>query len=146
MHHQDIDLASQCFKKVQFADPEWALGWLGQAFVALGSLERFELIEHAFNLGKSSEMELFYFYAYEVFQNPEKVRYDLSDAAFALLKCCESQRPNPTPYNLYGLILEKQGQFELAESAFSKAISLLGKESGKKLYGAIENRALVLAS
>lgn len=61
MIHEDLGLAGQCFQKVQFCNPEWPMGWLGQSFIAniLGSAEAFELTEHTFQLGGSSEVSSF---------------------------------------------------------------------------------------
>ena len=59
--HEDIELASQSFKKAQFVDPEWAMGWLGQTLVAkiTASDDLFQMVEHTYNLGKSLQVFLF---------------------------------------------------------------------------------------
>ncbi|KAI8911798.1 hypothetical protein EDD86DRAFT_188695, partial [Gorgonomyces haynaldii] len=133
MLHQDMELAQQAFKKAQFYDPEYVYSWLGQYFVleSLGTPEP-EFLEHAYNLGKSAQFELLFAFAQSRFDTK-----DLSDASFALLKCVEAMHPSASMHNLYGLILEKQGQFEQALVQFDKALLL---EPSKKV---VENKARI---
>lgn len=55
--HDDDELAAQAFSRSQVNDPENAVAWLGQAFLAVRSndaIEAHELYQHAFEIGDSS--------------------------------------------------------------------------------------------
>ncbi|KAJ3268370.1 Superkiller protein 3 [Terramyces sp. JEL0728] len=123
----DLELATQCFSKCQSVDPELSLGWLGQAFIAenLASEEVFDLFEHAYELGKVTNFEVMYNYARQCYFKPERFQSAIINGAFALLKCVEKKYPEPTLYNLYGLLLEQLGQTEQAVEAFRKALAIL---------------------
>lgn len=58
LRNNEADLASKCFKKAQFCDPEWEASWFGQAIASdiLRSENSFELIEHAYKLGGYSQV------------------------------------------------------------------------------------------
>jgi len=52
MLKHDYELANESFSKAQLVDPEYSIGWFGQALIAetLGSAESAELFEHAYSL------------------------------------------------------------------------------------------------
>jgi superkiller protein 3 len=55
----DLQLANEAFSRAQSADPEYALAWVGQGFVAaLMNIagESQELFEHAFEIADSSSV------------------------------------------------------------------------------------------
>ncbi|KAJ3317460.1 Tetratricopeptide repeat protein 37 [Boothiomyces sp. JEL0866] len=137
----DIDLAGQCFAKCQSVDPEYSLGWLGQALIAetLGS-EEFDLFEHSFELGKVTNFEVMYNYARQCYIKPGQFQSAIINGAFALLKCVEKRYQDPTMLNLYGLLLEKLGQTEQAVEAFRSAINLMDENDSSR-YLCMENLA-----
>ncbi|KAJ3256832.1 Tetratricopeptide repeat protein 37, partial [Borealophlyctis nickersoniae] len=156
--HNDLDLASQAFQKAQFVDPDWALGWLGQAFVAErmgGRKEAREVVEHAFELGGEVEFELAYTYAHHTYTHlltsSTRDPSSFALASFCLLKFIERRSGDPAALNLFGLVLERQGRYQDAVGAFEGAIRGLeklagGGDVGRKLEMAVENRARCLVS
>jgi hypothetical protein len=59
--HDDDELAAQAFSRSQANDPENAVAWLGQAFLAVRSndtIEAHELYQHAFEISESSFVSL----------------------------------------------------------------------------------------
>jgi tetratricopeptide (TPR) repeat protein len=108
----------------------------------LDSKDKYELIEHTYSLGRISQQELLFFYAYEVFERHDTT--DLSDAVFALAKIIESYSAGPHVYNLYGLLLEKQGLLGPALDAFDNCLAIVESENIREVV--FENRARVLSS
>ncbi|KAL2917247.1 Superkiller protein 3 [Polyrhizophydium stewartii] len=146
----DLDLAGQCFQRAQFADPDWALAWFGQGYVAdvTGSKDSFDLYEHAYTLGNTSHYDILYSYGLECFKNPQRTASTLLQASHCLLKCVERRPADPAAFNLYGLVLERQGLHEAAIDAFAAAIRLLEQaredaSSRRLLAVALENKARV---
>ncbi|KAI8902630.1 hypothetical protein BC833DRAFT_572726 [Globomyces pollinis-pini] len=125
--HDDLDLAKQCFQKCQFNDPDVALGWLGQAFIAelVGAEDAFELFEHAYELGKVTNFEILYQFARHCFLSPQKYISSVTVGSFLLLKLSEKKHMDPAAYNLYGIFLEQLGQTDLAINAFQNALEYL---------------------
>ncbi|KAJ2999956.1 Superkiller protein 3 [Globomyces sp. JEL0801] len=125
--HDDLDLAKQCFQKCQFNDPDVALGWLGQAFIAelVGAEDAFELFEHAYELGRVTNFEILYQFARHCFLSPQKYISSVTVGSFLLLKLSEKKHMDPAAYNLYGIFLEQLGQTDLAINAFQNALEYL---------------------
>ncbi|KAJ3315870.1 Superkiller protein 3 [Boothiomyces sp. JEL0838] len=143
----DLELAGQCFSKCQSVDPEFSLGWFGQALLAenLGSEDVFDLYEHSYELGKVVNFEILYNYARQCYISPGKFQSAIINGAFALLKCVEKKNMGPTMLNLYGLMLEQLGQPEQAVEIFRNALPGL-EDNASARYMCLENLARNLCS
>ena len=58
MLRQDVESANKAFGMAQMLDPSWTAGWAGQSLLAvqLGSEEAAELLAHAVNLGRGTQV------------------------------------------------------------------------------------------
>ncbi|RKO90825.1 hypothetical protein BDK51DRAFT_28769, partial [Blyttiomyces helicus] len=128
----DLELAHEAFSKAQFVDPDWALAWLGQAFVArrMGSGEAFELFEHARELGGNGLPEALYEFATESHRHTRTLPTSSDPstraaAAFAALKTTEHNPTNTEAHAQHALILELQHRPSLAASAYRAALENL---------------------
>ncbi|KAH9263511.1 hypothetical protein BASA83_013088 [Batrachochytrium salamandrivorans] len=146
----DSDLASQCFSRAQFVDPDWALSWFGQAYLAKleGNKGALELLEHSYELSNALQLEILYSFGLECFQNLQSIPSALVVASHCLLKCVERFPADPAAYNVYGLILERQHQYEGAINAFSSAVGYIQENlnthpdcTQQRLAYALENKA-----
>jgi tetratricopeptide (TPR) repeat protein len=93
----------------------------------LGQENSSELFEHAYDLGRSVHFEVLYNFARQYLKGPKDTN-KITIATFALFKIAELGYREPVAYNLLGLYLENQGQYERALTYFQKALELSSSE------------------
>ena len=122
--HNDLDLATKCFKKAQMVDPEYPFSWLLEGLLVeyVGRENYNVLYSHAFEIGKWKHWEILYNIARVNLNDPSR------QALFAIQKCAELQVPNCYIYNMYGLLLEKEANFGLACVQYGTGIKFASEE------------------
>ncbi|KND01469.1 SKI complex subunit tetratricopeptide repeat protein SKI3 [Spizellomyces punctatus DAOM BR117] len=157
---EDLDLARQAFSRVQFADPEWPMGWFGLAIIAeRAGKDALEFFEQAYELGGTAVLEVNYIYANYIYRHATRHRRrdsaSYSTATLCLLKITQQRPDDWGPLNLLGLVLERQGIYSKALDAFDDAMRALqssniarlpADERKTSLRLITENRARVLCS
>ena len=141
--NQNIKLAHECFKTAQSLDPSYVASWIGQAIIAetVGHEEAMDLFRHTTELSNHIESSLGYgHWVCSILDNPvskdsEHFQYSIIQMA-ALPAACDGLekytnciQDNYIAYNIFGLLLEKQGLYRKAETAFSEAVKLLEGEA-----------------
>ncbi|TPX67731.1 hypothetical protein SpCBS45565_g03629 [Spizellomyces sp. 'palustris'] len=156
----DIELARQAFSRVQFADPEWPMGWFGLAIIAeRAGKDALEFFEQAYELGGAAVLEVNYIYANYIYRHATRHRRrdsaSYSTATLCLLRITQQRPDDWGPLNLLGLVLERQGIYSKALNAFDDAMRALQSSSVAHLPAdermtslrlITENRARVLCS
>ncbi|CAG8445910.1 7249_t:CDS:10, partial [Acaulospora colombiana] len=131
LFHSDLELAEQAFSTSRSLDPDYALAWVGQAYVAnlWGNDEATELFEHAYEISGGHVLEADYGFASRAFARYKKsLKYhksSLISPAFALKKFTEQNPNDPTSLNLLGLLCECLEQSEKSAELFNCAITLI---------------------
>ncbi|KAI8929766.1 hypothetical protein BC831DRAFT_395884 [Entophlyctis helioformis] len=135
----DLDLAGQCFTRAQFVDPDWSLAWFGQAYVArlTGSIGLTCRM-----LASAVQPEILYAFGLECYLQPHRSPLTLTQASHTLLKCVERHSADPAAFNLYGLVLERLGQYEDAINAFAGAIRFIESSHETDLSSTEKTRCL----
>ncbi|XP_064609375.1 tetratricopeptide repeat protein 37-like [Liolophura sinensis] len=144
LKNDNVKLAHDAFTVAQSLDPTYVACWIGQAMIAetVGHEDAMDLFRHTTELGHHLESALGYgHWVCTVMRDLEKrdsemYKYCVEQmaaipmASDALSRYLDRMKTNPTAYNMYGLLLEKQGLLQSAAEAFTRAISILETGSG----------------
>ncbi|KAJ3340088.1 Superkiller protein 3 [Gonapodya sp. JEL0774] len=133
--HHDIELARKSFSQAQLADPEYAYGWLGQAFgnrLQGNTREEHELFAHSYELSEGTLPEANYHYSLNIMQEHLSKSKDRSssdiawaEATFALARLTELKNGDFAAYNLLGLCYERQKLYSEALRVFDRALEVV---------------------
>ncbi|KAI9105448.1 hypothetical protein DFS34DRAFT_574925 [Phlyctochytrium arcticum] len=127
--NKDPDLAQLVFSQVQAVDPEWALGWLGQALIAEQS-------------GKDG-VEICYRYANCLYKQSKNAASVLSSTAdLSILSVVEREPQDWAAWNLLGLIAEAKRENQRAVDAYQKAFTLLQTSESPELNSSVSQAIL----
>ncbi|KAK9365405.1 hypothetical protein V1509DRAFT_675777 [Lipomyces kononenkoae] len=135
--HGDMELANLAFNRAQSTDPDFVMSWIGQGIVAAAvgeEDEAQELFEHSFAISNGSNKLAKLLYAASAFAllasrsgsllAPTHVEIPI----FALEKVLQLE-PDLVPAMQYeGLILERQGNYEIAIERLIKASEILEQQ------------------
>ncbi|XP_065837280.1 tetratricopeptide repeat protein 37-like [Oscarella lobularis] len=163
LRHDNKKLAHEAFKKGQASDPDYVPAWIGQALIAegIGDQDAMDLFRHTTELGVHTESQIGYAHwvcstlaAKSWVNDPgESEASDADDKAVLRASDCLARYTASTDddscaYNMYGILLERQGRHREAETAFRKCVELLSSENvtdRSKLDIAIANHARSLS-
>ncbi|XP_069137889.1 tetratricopeptide repeat protein 37-like isoform X1 [Argopecten irradians] len=142
----NIELAHDAFKTAQSLEPSYVACWIGQALIAetVGHEDAMDLFRHTNELANHVEGATGYAswvcamlkddskHDTELFRYSIKQMAAIPAASDALAKYLDTEKTNPTAYNMYGLLLEHQGLYKLAVRSLRSALELCDEASPYK--------------
>lgn len=158
----NLQLAHEAFKVAQSLDPSYVGCWIGQAIIAesVGHEDAMDLFRHTTELSNHTEACIGYgHWVCSTLLDTNKVNTELYQysieqlaavpaASDALAKYTERIHNDSLAFNMYGILLERQGLLSLANRAFEKAVDILEMEEpdSENLQKARSNLARVKGS
>lgn len=158
----NLQLAHEAFKVAQSLDPSYVGCWIGQAIIAesVGHEDAMDLFRHTTELSNHTEACIGYgHWVCSTLLDTNKVNTELYQysieqlaavpaASDALAKYTERIHNDSLAFNMYGILLERQGLLSLANRAFDKAVDILEMEEpdSENLQKARSNLARVKCS
>lgn len=158
----NLQLAHEAFKVAQSLDPSYVGCWIGQAIIAesVGHEDAMDLFRHTTELSNHTEACIGYgHWVCSTLLDTNKVNTELYQysieqlaavpaASDALAKYTERIHNDSLAFNMYGILLERQGLLSLANWAFEKAVDILEIEEpdSENLQKARSNLARVKCS
>ncbi|KAK9243510.1 hypothetical protein V1506DRAFT_544226 [Lipomyces tetrasporus] len=133
----DLELANLSFNRAQSSDPDFVVSWIGQGMVAAAvgeEDEARELFEHSFAIANGSSKLAKLLYAASAFAllslRSESVLTPASAEIpiFALEKVLQLEPECVSAMQYEGLMLERQGNYEIAIERLNKALDFLEQQ------------------